>query len=188
MRKILEIILLIILFLASTLIFWAGLAPVSFNKFFSLYPVVNKTIDKMEIFNDKGLDLSEVTTSEPVLSNKGQVHINNNYWNVEIAANDAARTAGLSNRKSLRVKNGLLFVFEKLDNHSFWMKDMLIPIDMVFFDDKWQIVLIESNLQPNSFPKVFGNKTKSQYVLEINALEADSYGLKVGDRAIFLNK
>jgi len=65
---------------------------------------------------------------------------------------------------------------------------MLIPIDMIFFDNNWQIVLIESNLQPNSFPQIYGNGVKSQYVLEVNANEAVSHNLKVGDRAIFINK
>lgn len=170
MKKIFSIVLVIILFIASSLIFWAGLAPASFKSFFSMYPQMSQTL------------------SEPISSLKGQLSIRGNLWSVDIANNENSRSSGLSNRKSLRMKDGLLFAFDKLDKHIFWMKDMLISIDMIFFDDNWEIVLIESNLQPNSFPKIFGDKVKSQYVLEINALEADSYGLQVGDRAIFLNK
>ncbi len=134
------------------------------------------------------VDISDPTLSEPILGLYGQINIRNNTWNVDIATNETDRTNGLSNRKTLRIKNGLLFAFDSLGSHPFWMKDMLIPIDMIFFDDKWEIILIESNIQPNSFPDIFGDKVKSRYVLEINALEADSYGLQVGDRAIFLNK
>lgn len=170
MKKILEIILLIVLFTISSLIFWFGFSPTSFKKFFSMYPQAKQTL------------------SEPVSSLKGQLNIKGNLWSVDIANTENSRSSGLSNRSTLRNKNGLLFVFDKLDKHTFWMKDMLIPIDMVFFDNNWEIILIESNLQPSSFPNVFGDKIKSQYVLEINALEADSYGLQVGDRAIFLNK
>lgn len=170
MKKIFEIILLIVLFTISCLIFWFGLSPFSFKKFFSIYPQATQTL------------------SEPISSLKGQLNIKGNLWSVDIANNETSRSSGLSNRKTLHMKSGLLFAFDKLDKHVFWMKDMLIPIDMIFFDNNWEIVLIESNLQPNSFPKLFGDKIKSQYVLEINALEADSYGLQVGDTAIFLNK
>ncbi len=188
MKKVLEIIAIIVLLIASTLIFWAGLAPKSFSDFFAMYPEVMDTANQIGILKNLGGELSEATSSEAVLSNKGQIKINGNAWNVEIAADDTSRTNGLSNRKALYNRGGMLFVFDRMANQSFWMKDMLIPIDMIFFDNNWKIVLIESNLQPNSFPKIFGNKVKSQYILEVNAGEAVSYGLAVGDQAIFLNK
>jgi uncharacterized membrane protein (UPF0127 family) len=68
------------------------------------------------------------------------------------------------------------------------MKDMLMPIDMIFFNENWEIVLIESRVEPKTFPKIFGNTVMSKYVLEINAGEADSFDLKLGDKAILLNK
>jgi len=188
MKKIFSIIIVIILFLASSLIFWAGLSPKTFSNFFAMYPEVSETINQIGSLNNQGFDLSDATSSEPVLAKNGKITIGGNSWNVEIARDDAERTSGLSNRKALRMQNGLLFVFDKMSAQSFWMKDMLMPIDMIFFDNNWQIVLIESNLQPNSFPQIYGNKVKSQYVLEVNANEAISYDLKVGDRAIFINK
>ena len=130
----------------------------------------------------------EITSSEAVISDAGQIIIGNNSWKVEIASTDTARVSGLSNRKSLYNKHGMLFVFDTMEKNAFWMKDMLIPIDMIFFDSEWKIVLIESDLQPNTFPNTFGSDVKSQYILEINAGEALIYGLKVGDQAFFLNK
>jgi uncharacterized membrane protein (UPF0127 family) len=171
MKRILLIILIILLFISSTLIFWLGLSPKTFHNFFYMFPDTGQTI-----------------TSEPVLGLKGQIIIRDNTWNVEIAMNEEDRASGLSYRKDLRINDGLLFVFDSLGNHSFWMKDMLIPIDMIFFDDNWKIIRIEANLSPNSFPKIFGDKVKSKYVLEINANESISNGLQVGDMAIFLNK
>ena len=188
MKKFLQIIAVLILFIASILIFWMGLAPVSFSEFFAKYPKLNETVDKINVLNNNALNLSTATTSEPVLGLSGQVVINNNTWNVEIAKNEQARTNGLSNRTALRVKNGLLFAFDKMSLQAFWMKDMLIPLDMIFFDANWKIVEIDSNLSTSSFPKIFGSTVKSQYVLEINANEAISYGLKVNDQAIFINK
>jgi uncharacterized protein len=188
MRKILSIIVVVLLFVVSGLIFWAGLAPNNFSKFFSRYPEVHDITNQLMIFGKQSSDLSEVVTSEAVTGSSGQITIGNNTWKVEIASNDVDRISGLSNRKTLYNKKGMLFVFENMTTQNFWMKDMLIPIDMIFLDNNWTIVLIEQNLQPNTFPKTFGDKVNSQYVLEVNAGEAAIYGLKIGDRAIFLNK
>jgi len=177
MKRIFSIVIVIILFITSSLIFWSGLAPKSFSNFFAAYPEISKTID-----------ISLATTSESILSKNGQVIIGENSWNVEIANSDTDRVSGLSNRKALHNKTGLLFAFDRSGQQSFWMKDMLIPIDMIFFDADWKIVLIEQNLQPNSFPKIFGNNVKSQYVLEVNANESNIYNLEVGNQAIFINK
>ena len=121
--------------------------------------------------------LSNISSSEPILGVNGQIIINKNIWDVEVVKAETDLAAGLSNRKLLYNKNGMLFVFDKPDVHLFWMKDMLISIDMIFFDDECKIILIESNLQPNSFPKNFGGSVKSKYVLEINALESNIYDL-----------
>jgi uncharacterized membrane protein (UPF0127 family) len=174
MKKILQIILIIILFTVSGLMFWAKFSPKTFEDFVMPY--------------SETLDLPYAISSEPVLGIKGQININGSVWNVDIAKTETDRVSGLSNKKILHNKTGLLFAFDKLGNQSFWMKDMLIPIDMIFFDSDWKIVLIESNLQPNSFPKIFGRSVKSQYVLEINANEANTYGLQAGNQAIFMNK
>lgn len=194
MKQILLIITVIVLFIASGLIFWAGLSPVSFSMFFAVYPLITETARQSGVLNIEQKVLPQATAtdisdmSEPILGTSGQVVINNNVWKVEIAKDDASRVNGLSNRSELRRNQGLLFAFDKMEAQNFWMKDMLLPIDMVFIDNNWRIVLIESNLQSNTFPKTFGSSVKSQYVLEINALEANTYGLKVGDQVVFTNK
>lgn len=188
MKRIFSIVIVIILFITSSLIFWSGLAPKSFSKFFTTYPEISETVNQIGILNKQLLDISDATSSEAVLSKNGQITMGGNSWNVEIASTDEERVNGLSNRKTLHNKTGLLFVFDSMNKQSFWMKDMLIPIDMIFFDADWKIVLIESNLQSNSFPKTFGSDVKSQYVLEVNANESNIYNLKVGNQAIFINK
>jgi uncharacterized membrane protein (UPF0127 family) len=166
MNKVLKIVLIFLVFIFLGLFFWAG-------QIF-LYP--------------QARDLSDITVSENILGTDGQVKIKNGVWQVKIVVSEEAKKLGLSNRTLLRPNDGMLFVFDKIDAQNFWMKDMLIPIDMIFFDDNWEIVLIEENISPNTFPKTFGGGVQSKYVLEMNALEAVSAGLKVGDQAIFLNK
>ena len=188
MKKKIAIIVIILLFILSGLIYWAGFAPVSFSKFFALYPVINQTAVQIGVLNPNVGNITQATSSEPVLSDNGQVTIGDYTWTVEVARDDKTRENGLSNRSLLSIRQGMLFAFDKMSPQFFWMKDMLFPLDMVFFDNNWKIVLIETDLQPSSFPKTFGSNVNSQYVLEMNEGEANSYGLKVGDQAIFLNK
>ena len=177
MQKILSVIVIIGLFVVAILLLWGPLSPISY-----------KTGIQINLLNFGQTQLYQITSSEPVTGQSGQIIIDKNVWDVQIAKNEADRTAGLSNKHVLYPENGMLFAFDNLVTHYFWMKDMLIPIDIIFFDNNWKIVLIESNLQPNTFPNTFGGGVKSQYVMEINAMEANVYGLAVGDQAIFLNK
>jgi uncharacterized membrane protein (UPF0127 family) len=188
MKKILSIILIIVLFLVSAFIFWAGLAPTSFNKFWARYPQVTSTINKVRLVKTQGIQLSFATSSEPIKSANGQVIIKDNAWTVEVARTEQERESGLSNRRALYHQQGMLFAFPKSGYQNFWMKDMLISLDMIFIDENWKIVLIEKSVDPLSFPKSYGGKVKSKYVLEINAGEAESFNLEAGDQVIFLNK
>ncbi len=117
-----------------------------------------------------------------------QVVINNQTWTVETAEAEASRTRGLSGRETLPPQTGLLFIFDRPAVQTFWMKDMLIPLDIIFFDEQWQIVLVEENLTPASFPKTFGAGVLSKYVLEINAGEAKKSGLQVKNQVRFFVK
>jgi len=187
MKKILFNILIIVIIIFISFFVWFKISPLTFYKFFVSYPRLSLFITRSNVI-DEVSNISSVIISEPVSSQNGQIIIKNNTWNVEIVSEEADLAKGLSNRKTLYNNKGMLFAFDQMATQSFWMKDMLIPIDMIFFDEGWKIVLIESNIQPNTFPKVFGSSVKSQYILEINSSEANTYGLKVGDQAVFLNK
>ncbi len=188
MRNVFLLITVIIFFIASGLVFWAGLAPKSFSNFFSWSSEITDTASKAGLLRNQNGDFSDNIFSEPVSGVKGDLAINNVSWVVEVVKDEQSRVAGLSNRKTLSRQNGLLFVFDKAGNQSFWMKDMLLSIDMIFFDSNWKIVEIDSDISPNSYPQIFGSKVKSQYVLETNAGEALANGLQVGDQAIYTNK
>jgi uncharacterized membrane protein (UPF0127 family) len=188
MKKIFSIIMVVILFLISGQIFWAAFGRASFDKFWQRYPQVTETINKVSLVKTQGIQLSFATSSEPIKSANGQIIINDNAWTVEIARTDKERENGLSNRRALYHQQGMLFAFPKSGYQNFWMKDMLISLDMIFIDENWRIVLIEKSVDPLSFPKSYGSKVKSKYVLEINAGESESFNLEVGDQVIFLNK
>jgi uncharacterized membrane protein (UPF0127 family) len=132
--------------------------------------------------------------SQPILKNifsevnskiyqRGVVQINENKIDVEIAKSAAAKIAGLSWRKSLAEGSGMLFVEGKSNYYSFWMKDMLFPIDIIWIANN-QVVDISKNIpvpQGNNLPS-YSPDEPANYVLEVNAGYADRHGIKVGDK------
>jgi len=88
---------------------------------------------------------------------------------VEVSDTSILRTRGLSGRKSLKEGRGMLFVFDKLAKYGFWMKDMNFPIDIVWIDGLKQVIGAESNISPESYPKIYLPKAPVLYVLELPA-------------------
>src|SRR3989344_9087768 len=117
-----------------------------------------------------------------------QVIIGEKTFFVEVARTKMELERGLSLHIPLLDNQGMLFVFPKEDIHRFWMKDMSFSIDIVWIDSKLKIVGIEKNISPDTYPKTFSPETKSRYVLEIPAGQADFLSLKVGQSVEFIKK
>jgi len=106
---------------------------------------------------------------------------------VEIANTQDLRTKGLSGRTSLPADSGMLFVFDlKGETPVFWMKEMLIPLDMVWIGDG-KIVKIDKNIpappkntSDDKLDKIRANQPVD-YVLEVNGGFSDQNNIKVGD-------
>lgn len=103
---------------------------------------------------------------------------------VTLADEQSERVQGLSGVPSLRDFEGKLFIFDVDDKHGFWMKDMLIPIDIIWINKNLEVVYIEENVAPNSYPEVFGPPVDARFVLEMNAHFVSSLKVKEGDRII----
>lgn len=99
---------------------------------------------------------------------------------VELAVTTDQQMTGLMNRTSLDDDKGMLFVFDTVENRSFWMKDTLIPLDIIFVDEKGAIISIHENAQPEDLTSIpSGAPTKA--ALEIAGGRAKKLGLKTGD-------
>ena len=106
---------------------------------------------------------------------------------VEVVRKEEELHRGLQFRTSLAPDSGMLFVFQKSWSYAFWMKDTLIPLDMIWLDDARRVVHIEHNVPPctaDPCPR-YPPGHEALYVLEINAGYADQLGLKIGDIAEF---
>lgn len=99
-----------------------------------------------------------------------------------IADEQAERVQGLSGVTGLDDLEVLLFVFDTVDQHGIWMKDMLFAIDILWLDESGTVVHIEENVSPDTYPQVFRPGSPARYVLEGNAFFAESNGIVVGDQ------
>jgi uncharacterized membrane protein (UPF0127 family) len=98
---------------------------------------------------------------------------------VEICRTAKERATGMMFRKELGALSGMLFVFEKQDNHSFWMQNTYLPLDMIFIDKKLRVVGIIENAEPLTTRSRVVDEA-STYVLEVNGGFARARGVKVG--------
>lgn len=100
-------------------------------------------------------------------------------FNVEIADTDAERALGLMNREKLVASAGMLFVYDTPRRASFWMKDTLIPLDMIFADSAGRVTRVHSGAKPLDKTAINGGKDV-RFVLEINGGLAKRLGIKAG--------
>ena len=105
-------------------------------------------------------------------------------FSVEIADNKEALYQGLRGRTSLASDSGLLFDISLVPSDmdvAMWMKDTLIPLDMLFIDENGEIFFIHENAEPNSTDAIYPPK-RPRAVLEVNAGTVADLDIKVGDR------
>lgn len=103
---------------------------------------------------------------------------------VEVADSFEKRKTGLSGRESLKEDRGMLFVFDRSLKHGIWMKDMNFPIDIFWIDENNRIVDIQTNAEPESFPKIFYPKADAMYIIETISGFQRIYNINIGDRVI----
>lgn len=121
----------------------------------------------------------------PASSDARIVTIGQVTFGAEYATTIAVRSLGLSHRESLPAKTGMLFIFEDRHTTSFWMKDMKFSLDFVWISQDCRVVDITRNV-PHPAPNqtdlpLYASAVPAAYNFEINAGEADKYGLRLGD-------
>ena len=114
-----------------------------------------------------------------------QICFGQNCFSIELAKTNAEREQGLMNRKELDKNSGMLFIFDSDSIYPFWMKNTLIPLDMIWLDDNSKVVFVAQNVQPckTFICPITTPPVKAKYVLEINGGVSKILGIKVGDIA-----
>jgi len=118
------------------------------------------------------------------------IKIKNQQFKLYIAKTSQEKQIGLSQKKSIPQEYGMLFPFEKPDYHSFWMKNMQFPIDIIYIKSN-KIVDIFSSVQPPAKPtdniEIIKPSEPSDTVLEINQGLSKKYSFQKGDTVIIEN-
>ncbi len=119
------------------------------------------------------------TTSELSIESGGKQH----QFKVEMADNDERRTIGLMYRSTMAPDAGMLFDFKRDQPVSMWMRNTLIPLDMLFISRDGRVVNIAERTVPLSEATISSNGDV-RAVLEVNGGTAQRLGLKAGDHVI----
>ena len=108
-------------------------------------------------------------------------------FRLEVADSPEEHAQGLMHRTQLDKDSGMLFIFTYRFRHAFWMKNTLIPLDMIWFDHALRVVHIEENVPPcqaDPCPS-YAPRQEALYVLELNAGTAREKEIKLGDQFTF---
>ncbi|RMD48173.1 MAG: DUF192 domain-containing protein [Ignavibacteria bacterium] len=100
---------------------------------------------------------------------------------IEIANTDYKRSLGLMYRNKMEENQGMLFIFPDNDYRSFWMKNTIIPLDMIFVSSNFEIINIRKNTTPFDESQ-YTSTAPAKYVIEVVAGFTDKFNIKPGDK------
>lgn len=115
-----------------------------------------------------------------------EVRVGSAVFNVRIADTDTAREKGLSGVENLGPMDGLLMVFQGDGTWGIWMKDMKVPLDIVWLNDEKKVIYIVTDASPAlGISKTFVPNEPARYVLEVIAGSVKKAAIKIGDPVSF---
>ncbi len=104
---------------------------------------------------------------------------------VEIVDEEKERTQGLMFRESMAEDKGMLFIFDSEGIYPFWMKNTILPLDIIWINSENEVVFIKRNAEPhNTIP--INPESSALYVLELNAGISKEIDLNIGSKASFV--
>ena len=108
-------------------------------------------------------------------------------YQVELALTPEIRQRGLQHRVQMAPDKGMLFVFPVASAYGFWMKETLLPLDIIWMDQNRRIVHIEEHVPPCEIQPcpVYEPLEPALYVLEVNSGQVAQQRLKTGMTAEF---
>jgi uncharacterized membrane protein (UPF0127 family) len=119
----------------------------------------------------------------PVQNPPPSVTLHDTRFAVELATDEPSREHGLMGRSELAPDRGMLFVFPDAQPRWFWMKDTLIPLDILYFDGSRTLVSMQLDVPPCKADPcaTYPSDKPARYVLELSAGTARRIGAQVGD-------
>lgn len=102
-------------------------------------------------------------------------------FKVELAVTDDEQARGLMFRERLADDEGMLFIFGKDEARAFWMRNTLIPLDIIFIDSRFKVVSVHDFAKPKDETSI-SSRFPAKYVVEVNGGKAATCRIKAGTR------
>jgi len=125
---------------------------------------------------------------EPEKGLPSQACFNNDLCiDLELAMTADEKQTGLMFRESLEENAGMLFIYEGKSLKKFWMKNTLIPLDIIWFDENNRIIYIEHNTKPCKVDpcEIYGPEFGSKNILEVNSGFTEENNININDFVYF---
>jgi uncharacterized membrane protein (UPF0127 family) len=149
-----------------------------FHFFFFLFFLAN-------INGPLGLSLAATTLPPQAPLPHASLSLGGNELDVELAADEASREKGLMNRTSLDPNKGMLFVFPRAKQVSFWMKKTSLPLSVAYINSNGRIIEIH-DLEPFNEHIVFSSSSSIAYALEVTRNWFIDHKVLAGDLVVGL--
>lgn len=144
-------------------------------------PAVGRDLTETDKYLDSSPSVQNDKEQKQELWNK-TICFQENCFSVEVADTFASRQLGLMNRPSLPQDAGMLFIFDTPGSYGFWMKNTLIPLDIIWMDETFVVVDTATMTPCTADPcPNYNHSWQAMYALEINAGLIDKYVIKVWD-------
>jgi uncharacterized protein len=105
-------------------------------------------------------------------------------FTIELATTPGERALGLMYRRALPADAGMLFLYDRPQPLTMWMRNTILSLDMIFISANGNVYRIESHTEPFS-TQLISSEGDVQGVLEVNAGTAEAIGLKAGDEVVY---
>ncbi len=103
------------------------------------------------------------------------------FQTLEFARTNEELSEGLMYRQELCGECGMLFIFERQEVLSFWMKNTFVSLDIIFLNEEGKVVKIHRNTKTNQTEETYSSGKPARYVLEVNAGWSEAKNLQEGD-------
>ena len=130
-----------------------------------------------------GIGVAGQSSGGPDEARRGVAHLpGGRTCRLEIADTPRSRQEGYMHRARVGEDEGMIFIFPEPGFHPFWMKNTLVPLDIIWMDEAFRVVHLETNVPPckaDPCPS-YGPLRKARYVLELQGGSAAAQGVTTG--------
>jgi len=117
---------------------------------------------------------------------KVTLYLGDGVFDATIANTQPAREKGLGGVSDLKPNQALILAFASDDKWPIWMKDMKVPIDIIWLDKDKKVIYIVKNASPDtSTDVIYTPKTDARYVVEVPSGTVESKTIRTGRAAVF---